>query len=67
MENESPQTADGPDEPDREGVPAPAGDDEGSDSDIGGPTSPDDGPEEGATGGGEGGGDSESSESDAGA
>lgn len=66
MENDSRQTADGPGEHDREGIPVegdgpdvhttpeeghPAGDDERSDRDIGGPTSPDDEPEEDVTGG----------------
>ena len=58
-ENESPQTTEGPGEPDREGVTVegdgpdvhtkpgeghPAGDGERSDREIGGPTAPEDGP-----------------------
>jgi hypothetical protein len=66
MENESPQTTEGPGEPDREGMGVegdgpqvhtgpgehPGGEGERSDRDIGGPTSPDSEPEEDVEGGG---------------
>ena len=68
MDDNAPQTGEGPGEPDREGISVegdgpevhtepgeghPAGEGERSDRDIGGPTSPDDPPDEDVSGGGE--------------